>query len=248
MPEMLRKLVTISLTLIAALSFAAAPAFAKTDNPNASFNKPTKNEIVYDLPDSNDNAHPSGKDRSVEHGRSLTQGNAQSDPDDDGNGPDRSNGGPDKQPDGVGGVDKDDQDNNNGCGNDDDFEDDNEGWCGKKPKTTPECTYDCEPECTAACQPECEVDCEPGCTQDCEPGCQTDCSSECTQNCGGECVANCGSTPKDPNEPQVLSVSRLPITGIPGTADFSWVFIAIALLGSGATLRYVTSKENLFEN
>ncbi|HYP24319.1 MAG TPA: hypothetical protein VEV43_12160, partial [Actinomycetota bacterium] len=31
-------------------------------------------------------------------------------------------------------VDKADQDGNNGCGNDDDFEDDNEGWCGRKPK------------------------------------------------------------------------------------------------------------------
>ncbi|MFN2587746.1 MAG: hypothetical protein ABR613_06495, partial [Actinomycetota bacterium] len=44
-----------------------------------------------------------------------------------------SNGGADK-PNGPGGVDKADQDGNNGCGNDDDFEDDNEGWCGGKPK------------------------------------------------------------------------------------------------------------------
>ncbi|MDQ4096230.1 MAG: hypothetical protein M3174_08510, partial [Actinomycetota bacterium] len=80
-----------------------------------------------------DNAHPSGKDKSVEHGNSGNQGNSSSDPDDDGNGPDRSNGGPDK-PNGSGGVDLADQDGNNGCGNDDDFEDDNEGWCGKKPK------------------------------------------------------------------------------------------------------------------
>jgi hypothetical protein len=34
-------------------------------------------------------------------------------------------------------VDQDDQDGNNGCGNDDDFEDDNEGWCGGKPKPQP---------------------------------------------------------------------------------------------------------------
>ncbi|MCO8126208.1 LPXTG cell wall anchor domain-containing protein [Acidimicrobiia bacterium EGI L10123] len=81
-----------------------------------------------DVADDGDNAHPSGKDRSVEPGGSGTQGNAQSDPDDDGRGPDRSNGGADK-PGGEGGVDKDDQDGNNGCGNDDDFEDDNEGLC-----------------------------------------------------------------------------------------------------------------------
>ncbi|MDQ3987037.1 MAG: hypothetical protein M3280_11155 [Actinomycetota bacterium] len=82
------------------------------------------------LSDSGDNAHPSGKDRSVEHGNSGNQGHSSSDPDDDGRGPDRSNGGPDK-PNGSGGVDLADQDRNNGCGNDDDFEDDNEGWCGK---------------------------------------------------------------------------------------------------------------------
>jgi hypothetical protein len=91
----------------------------------------TPNNVV----DDGDNAHPSGKDRSVEHGNSGNQGNAQSDPDDDGHGPDRSNGGAD-QPGGPGGVDKADQDGNNGCGNDDDFEDDNEGWCGQKPHDT----------------------------------------------------------------------------------------------------------------
>ncbi len=85
------------------------------------------------VPDDGDNAHPSGKDRSVENGGSGNQGKSESDPDDDGRGPDRSNGGPDK-PNGSGGIDKADQDGNNGCGNDDDFEDDNEGWCGRKPK------------------------------------------------------------------------------------------------------------------
>lgn len=92
--------------------------------------------VPNNIPDSGDNAHPSGKDRSVEHGKSGNQGNAQSDPDDDGRGPDRSNGGID-QPGGTGGVDKVDQDGNNGCGNDDDFEDDNEGWCGHKPHNDP---------------------------------------------------------------------------------------------------------------
>lgn len=86
----------------------------------------TKNNVA----DEGDNQHPSGKDRSVENGKSGNQGNSESDPDDDGRGPDRSNGGPDK-PNGSGGEDLADQDGNNGCGNDDDFEDDNEGWCGK---------------------------------------------------------------------------------------------------------------------
>jgi hypothetical protein len=80
--------------------------------------------------DEGDNRHPSGKDRSIERGGSGNQGKSESDPDDDGRGPDRSNGGPDK-PNGSGGHDLADQDGNNGCGNDDDFEDDNEGNCGK---------------------------------------------------------------------------------------------------------------------
>ena len=87
-----------------------------------------------DQPDAGDDQHPSGRDRSVEPGGSGSQGNAQSDPDDDGRGPDRSNGGVD-QDGGSGGVDRDDQDGNNGCGNDDDFADDNEGWCGRRPRT-----------------------------------------------------------------------------------------------------------------
>ena len=87
--------------------------------------------------DDGDNAHPSGKDRSVENGKSGNQGKSESDPDDNGRGPDRTNGGADK-PNGSGGVDAADQDGNNGCGNDDDFEDDNEGWCGGKPKPTVE--------------------------------------------------------------------------------------------------------------
>jgi hypothetical protein len=106
------------------------------DDPNTAY---TEDDDTNDggtpnnVPDDGDNAHPSGKDRSVENGGSGNQGKSESDPDDDGRGPDRSNGGPDK-PNGSGGVDKADQDGNNGCGNDDDFEDDNEGWCGRKPK------------------------------------------------------------------------------------------------------------------
>jgi hypothetical protein len=78
---------------------------------------------ALDVPDDGDNAHPSGRDRSVEPGGSGTQGRSASDPDGD------ENGGADK-PGGPGGVDLDDQDGNNGCGNDDDFEDDNNGNCG----------------------------------------------------------------------------------------------------------------------
>lgn len=121
--------ILLYLGLLASPSFAAKPDLAGSGNPH--------NSITLDEPDEGDNAHPSGKDRSVEHGGSVTQGKAASDPDDDSRGPERTNNGPDKQIDGAGGVDREDQDNNNGCGNDDDFEDDNEGLCGGAPKGGP---------------------------------------------------------------------------------------------------------------
>jgi hypothetical protein len=66
----------------------------------------------------------------------VNQGSSDSTPDENGTGPERDFEGTDK-PGGKGGVDKLDQDGNNGCGNDDDFEDDNEGNCGGKAKTKP---------------------------------------------------------------------------------------------------------------
>ncbi len=113
--------------------------------------------------DDGDNRHPSGRDRSVERGGSGNQGRSESDPDDDGRGPDRSNGGPDK-PNGSGGVDLADQDGNNGCGNDDDFEDDNEGWCGNKPDKPEADSTD------VGGQSRCEDDMRPGrsCDDDCK--------------------------------------------------------------------------------
>jgi len=81
--------------------------------------------------DDGDNRHPSGKDRSVENGKSGNQGKSESNPDDS-KGPMRYEGAQgDDKPNGPGGTDLADQDGNNGCGNDDDFDDDNNGWCGK---------------------------------------------------------------------------------------------------------------------
>ncbi|HYP24516.1 MAG TPA: LPXTG cell wall anchor domain-containing protein [Actinomycetota bacterium] len=90
-----------------------------------------------------DNRHPSGKDRSAEHGGSGNQGKSESAPDDN-VGPMRNEcgaspasdprGGCTDKPGGSGGMDLHDQDGNNGCGNDDDFDDDNNGHCGGKAK------------------------------------------------------------------------------------------------------------------
>ncbi|OGY26917.1 MAG: hypothetical protein A2Z42_00805 [Candidatus Woykebacteria bacterium RBG_19FT_COMBO_43_10] len=132
---MWNKLIVIGLTFFIVLLASSSPALAKGYSKYwGNSHSPKNTSIQYDEPDEGDNLHPSGKDRSIEHGRSGTQGKSDSDPDENGKGPDRSNGGLDKQLHGSGGVDREDQDNNNGCGNDDDFEDDNEGWCGQKPK------------------------------------------------------------------------------------------------------------------
>ena len=105
----------------------------------------TPNNVV----DDGDNEHPSGKDRSEEHGNSGNQGNSPSDPDGD------SNGGPDK-PGGSGGVDLADQDGNNGCGNDDDFEDDNNGNCGKEKDKDEESAPACSDDATMSEGSECD--------------------------------------------------------------------------------------------
>ena len=105
-----------------------------------------------------DNAHPSGKDRSAEHGKSGNQGKAESNPDDS-KGPQRFEGGRgDDKPQGPGGTDRADQDGNNGCGNDDDFDDDNNGHCGRpRPTETPDCTGDTNPNNNKRCDKDDEV-------------------------------------------------------------------------------------------
>ena len=103
-------------------------------DPNTAYtedNDTNDGGTANNISDEGDNAHPSGKDRSVENGGSGTQGKSESNPDDS-KGPMRYEGvkGDDKA-NGPGGMDLADQDGNNGCGNDDDFDDDNNGHCGK---------------------------------------------------------------------------------------------------------------------
>ena len=122
----MRVLAGLGVLMLAMFMIGVAPASAwpgVSGSEMTEDNDSNDNGTPNNVSDDGDNAHPSGKDRSVENGGSGNQGNSQSDPDGD------SNGGPDKA-DGSGGVDKADQDGNNGCGNDDDFEDDNNGNCG----------------------------------------------------------------------------------------------------------------------
>ena len=206
---MLNKILILIFTLVAASFIAASPTFAKSNNSNNSHGKPTKSEIVYDLPDSGDNLHPSGKDRSVEPGRSLTQGKSKSDPDDNNKGPERSNGKSDK-PGSVGGLDKLDQDGNNGCGKDDDFEDDNEGWCGQKPKKDHE----------EKCEKNCLHDDKP------KPPVVVITSNPVTTTPAGS----------------VLGISRLPNTANETDSDFSFIWLALAIISTGAGLHLVARK------
>jgi len=127
-----RRVAAFGAGLVLGLSLLSGAAYgAPTEDTDAN-DGGTPNNVV----DGGDNRHPSGKDRSVEHGRSGNQGKAASDPDDDGRGPERTNRGADKA-DGPGGDDLADQDGNNGCGNDDDFEDDNEGRCSQARSSSP---------------------------------------------------------------------------------------------------------------
>ncbi|MDP9069432.1 MAG: hypothetical protein M3N53_13955 [Actinomycetota bacterium] len=114
---------------------------------NTTYTEDNDNDGKKNNEDTTPSSHPSGKDRTVESGGSGNQGNSESDPDDDGRGPERcepvsarNSGdgtcGADK-PNGTGGTDIYDQDGNNGCGNDQDFDDDNEGLCGGPDRTKP---------------------------------------------------------------------------------------------------------------
>ena len=140
-----RKLLAIFAALFAVLLVMAAPVAlagggdkdgdADSDS-STSYTEDSDSDGVGDgISDDGDNAHPSGKDKSVEKGGSGTQGKSESNPDDS-KGPMRSEGQPgDDKANGPGGSDIYDQDGNNGCGNDDDFDDDNNGWCGKPTST-----------------------------------------------------------------------------------------------------------------
>jgi hypothetical protein len=140
MALLLRRSALASLMAMA-LMLIAAPAFAgekgdKTKGLATLVTEDNDNDGQPNTPDpegDDDNMHPSGNDKSAESGGSGNQGKSGSTPDQNGKGPERDHEGTDK-PSGSGGVDKLDQDGNNGCGNDDDFEDDNEGNCGGKTK------------------------------------------------------------------------------------------------------------------
>lgn len=169
----------------------------------------TPNNVV----DEGDNRHPSGKDRSVEHGNSGNQGKSESNPDDS-KGPMRYEGAlGDDKPNGPGGTDLADQDGNNGCGNDDDFDDDNNGWCGK-PKPAPSAPTVIEAEVVV----EIEADEVLGRTDKAEP--KDDVLGVVIQR----------ATPKVAAAPAAIRGAVLPFTG---GAILAYVFAALGLIAAG---------------
>ena len=112
------------------------------DDDNGDGTSSGSGDLPNNVPDEK-NDHPSGKDKSVEQDKG-NQGNSESNPDNDGHGPERNScpgsgwGECIDKPGGDGGEDTYDQDGNNGCGNDDDFEDDNEGRCLGRKKNVPQ--------------------------------------------------------------------------------------------------------------
>ncbi|MDP2671350.1 MAG: hypothetical protein Q8P13_02695 [bacterium] len=154
--------------------------------------------------------------------RSWNQGKAQSDPDDNGKGPDRSNLGFDKP--GYSGGINDDRDGNNGCGNDSDREDDNEGWCGHKAKKDKENKEDKKEN--KACTEKAKDKPEPKTTSDPKPEPKTE--------------------PKTPRTEKgtVLSATTLPKTGIvedlslPALLVAGWGLIAAGLVLMAASVVY----------
>ncbi|HVF12825.1 MAG TPA: hypothetical protein VNA87_07045 [Actinomycetota bacterium] len=136
------KRIAVSVGAMALVGFMALPALAAPSDKDGDADSFASTHYTEDtdtndgadanVDETTDNMHPSGKDRSVENGKSGNQGRSESNPDDT-NGPRRYEGavGEADKPQGLGGEDLADQDGNNGCGNDDDFDDDNNGWCGK---------------------------------------------------------------------------------------------------------------------
>jgi hypothetical protein len=145
----------------------------------------TPNNVV----DDGDNAHPSGKDRSVEHGnrdKNPNQGKSESNPDDS-KGPQRYEGGRgEDKPNGPGGADLADQDGNNGCGNDDDFDDDNNGHCGGNKPPKVDCNGDNDSSNNHTCNP--TTVCPPGSKHEGKPppgGDMAKCNPP-TKDCNGD--------------------------------------------------------------
>jgi hypothetical protein len=189
----------------------------------------------------NDNRHPSGNDRSEESGGSGNQGKSESAPDDN-VGPMRNECGASPasdprrgctdKPGGSGGMDLQDQDGNNGCGNDDDFDDDNNGHCGGKvksappvPPTTPPTTPPTNPPGKPGSPP------GPGAKPIVKPA-GPDNPGDVPQVRRRRIVNEEPPVPIQPRQPTPVA-AQLPFTGAADTLPFVMFGFALLLLGGG---------------
>ena len=160
--------------------------------------------------------------------KDWNQGKSKSDPDDNGKGPDRSNGGHDK-PGYTGGINS-DKDGNNGCGNDSDREDDNEGWCGNKPKTEKEdkdhnkCESKCDESKDNDHKDKEEKHDNSGCHEDKKPDPKPEPKPTPVPTPTPNVVVVAAATPS------VLGATTLPNTGVVEDFALPALFIAGALL------------------
>jgi hypothetical protein len=191
--------------------------------------------------DDGDNAHPSGKDKSVEHGKSGNQGKSESNPDDS-KGPMRYEGelGDDK-PNGPGGEDLADQDGNNGCGNDDDFDDDNNGWCGKPTDTETPPSDDEVPPGVGGTPPVCDKNPDMPGTQPCDdddvdgdittvpPTVDTD------DDVLGGTISNPPAAAPKVRAARTTRGGALPFTGTSWTAALLLIGLGLVVTGSAVT-------------
>jgi hypothetical protein len=224
-------------------------------DPNTAYtedNDTNDGNTPNNVSDEGDNAHPSGKDRSVENGGSGNQGKSESNPDDS-KGPMRSEGEPgDDKPNGPGGTDLADQDGNNGCGNDDDFDDDNNGWCGKPEKeeeTKPDVVvHPPLPTCPeimgsqAACEPVVEPNIDHTCPDEEMVGGAFSCEKPVVLGeiiTRGEPAEVLGST-VSPAPAARAAGAVLPFTGVSVTV---FLIIALGLLGVGFALMRTRSTK-----
>jgi hypothetical protein len=242
--KVLRGIFGTSVMVLMMFTFMASHSFAQMAQNQTSatgiITEDNDNDgVLNNVPDEGDNLQPSGNDRSEEFGVSDNQGSSPADPDDNGTGPDRSNGGQD-QPDGPGGLDPDDQDGNNGCGNDDDFEDDNEGNCGGMPpgdvETTPVVTPTVTPEPTPVVTPETTPVVTPGTTLETTPGTRPESGATPPVLLGfGTTVLSPGSDPAA-TVPSVALAPAITVTSLPvaGSGSPARGSIASTVLWSAA--------------
>ncbi len=172
--------------------------------------KPKSADLIEDVSDNGQSQHPSGKERNTEHGKSQTQGKSESNP--DGNGADKRRDAKDGSDAGTQGIS--DYDDNNGCGNDHDFADDNNGNCGGRSESNPSPSPKPKPKAKSTPTP------SPSPSPNPSP----------IQTGGSNPSPSPTPNPSPTPTPQVLgrTISQLPETGV-DLVKYAWFLLSLPL-------------------